>query len=384
MPTRGESADPAPEEPAGAGASIRERAAFDFIRYGSVWEDADVLCAALEAVARGGRILSIASAGDNALALLTLDPAEVVAADVSAAQIACLELRIAAFRSLDDSALLAFLGVTPSSLRLATYRELRPALSRRSAEFWDAHPGPVTSGVIHAGKFERYLRAFRRYVLPLMHSAGTVDELCRPHSIEEQRAFYRRRWDSRRWRGLFLLFFSRWVMGRLGRDPAFFDHVEGPVGERILARTRHALTELPVNSNPFLIYIMTGNYRPGAMPRYLRPEHTGAIRSRLDRIRPVEGAVERVDHGRFDGFNLSDIFEYMSPAEHEHCYAALLDRANAGARLAYWNLLAPRSCPAAQSRRVRPLTDLASSLHAQDRAWFYQRFHLEEVLRRSP
>lgn len=384
MPTRGESADPAPVGPPGAGASIRERAAFDFIRYGSVWEDADVLCPALEPVARGGRILSIASAGDNVLALLTLDPAEVVAVDVSAAQIACLELRIAAFRSLDDSELLGFLGTTSSRRRLAIYRELRPALSARSARFWDAHPGPLASGVIHSGKFERYLQAFRRYVLPLMHSTRTVGELCRPRSIEEQRAFYPRHWDGRRWRALFRIFFSRWAMGRLARDPAFFDHVEGPVSERILARTRRAMTELPVSSNPFLIYIMTGNYRPGAMPRYLRPEHTGVIRSRLDRIRTVEGTVERADHGRFDGFNLSDIFEYMGPAEHERCYAALLDRAKPGARLAYWNLMTPRSCPAAENHRVRQLTDLASSLHADDRAWFYQCFHVEEVLRHSP
>src|SRR4029079_3337101 len=72
-------------EEASMSRSIADRAAFDLIRYASVWEDADVLCEALAPVARGGRLLSIASAGDNALALLTLDPAEVVAVDLSAA-----------------------------------------------------------------------------------------------------------------------------------------------------------------------------------------------------------------------------------------------------------------------------------------------------------
>src|SRR5207247_9614368 len=107
---------------AAPGASIGERAAFDFIRYGSVWEDADVLCESLAPVARGGRLLSIASAGDNALALLTLDPAEVWAVDLSPAQLACVALRIAAFEGLDHDALLAFLGVDPADDRLATYR----------------------------------------------------------------------------------------------------------------------------------------------------------------------------------------------------------------------------------------------------------------------
>ena len=91
-----------------AEASARDRVAWDRIRYASVWEDADVLCEALEPRAAGGRLLSIASAGDNALALLTLDPAEVVAVDLNPAQLACLELRIVAIRHLGDEELLAW------------------------------------------------------------------------------------------------------------------------------------------------------------------------------------------------------------------------------------------------------------------------------------
>src|ERR1035438_6503552 len=48
------------------------------LHYSCVWEDADVLCQALAPVAQGRRLLSISSAGDNSLALLTLDPSEVV------------------------------------------------------------------------------------------------------------------------------------------------------------------------------------------------------------------------------------------------------------------------------------------------------------------
>ncbi|HWK88586.1 MAG TPA: DUF3419 family protein, partial [Longimicrobium sp.] len=148
--------------------SVAERASFSFIRYASVWEDADVLCDALAPAAAGGRLLSIASAGDNALALLTLDPAEVVAADLSAAQLACLELRMAAFRRLEHAPLLGFLGVSPSSDRAGTYRRLRGDLSPGAREFWDGMPDAVAGGVIHAGKFERYLRAFRTRILPFV------------------------------------------------------------------------------------------------------------------------------------------------------------------------------------------------------------------------
>lgn len=360
--------------------SARDRVDWSRIRYASVWEDADVLCEALAPVAPGGRLLSIASAGDNALALLTLDPAEVIAVDLNPAQLACLELRVVAIRSLDDAQLLAFLGVTSAAVpRGEVYARLRGELSAEARGFWDAHPELITDGIIHGGRFERYLRGFRRWVLPLVHSRRTLDALRHERTPEAQRRFYQEVWDTPRWRLLFRLFFSRAVMGRAGRDPALFDHVEGSVGDRILARTRYALSELPTADNPYLAYIMTGSYPPEALPRYLRPESLASIRPRLDRLSWVRGGVE-AGEGPFDGFNLSDIFEYMSPDEHERVYRALVDRGRPGARLVYWNMLAPRSAPDLLRDRVRPLSDLSADLLRRDRAWFYQALHVDEVL----
>jgi S-adenosylmethionine-diacylglycerol 3-amino-3-carboxypropyl transferase len=175
------------------------------------------------------------------------------------------------------------------------------------------------------------------------------------------------------------VFFSRFLMGRAGRDPEFFAEVEGSVGERILARTRWAITRLPVRSNPYFRAILARGFVPDALPRWLRPEHLPAVRERLGRVRLLHGPVESAQ-GRFDAFNLSDIFEYMPPAECTRVYGALLQRANPGARLAYWNMLAPRRRPEAFASRVRERTDEAEALHARDRAWFYRAFRLEEVL----
>lgn len=354
-------------------------ARFDFLRYAAVWEDADILCAALAPAARGGRVLSIASAGDNALALLTLDPAEVVAVDLSAPQLAACELRLVAWRRLDRDALLAFLGVTATPDRRATWQRLRSELSPGARAFWDASENAIAGGIVHAGKFERYLRAFRRWVLPLVHSRRTIERLLRERTREERERFYAEEWDTARWRLVFRLFFSRAAMGRLGRDPSFFAHVEDSVGDRILARTRHALTALPLHRNPYAAYIMTGSYAEGALPLYLRAEAWQPIRDRLDRVRLLQVPAQEAP-GSFDAYNLSDIFEYMSPAVHEATYAALVDRARAGARLAYWNMLAPRRRPDALATRVHQRRDLADPLFARDAAWFYSAFHVDEVV----
>src|SRR5829696_495365 len=86
-----------------------EKADFTGVRYAQCWEDADVLLEALD-VRPGDTCLSIASAGDNALALLTRHPARVIALDLSPAQLACVELRVAAYRALRHGELLELIG----------------------------------------------------------------------------------------------------------------------------------------------------------------------------------------------------------------------------------------------------------------------------------
>ncbi len=360
---------------------IEERASFDLVRYANCWEDADVLLRALD-VKEGGVYLSVASAGDNTFSILSGAPSLVLAVDLSEAQLACLELRRAAFASLDHDELLAFLGVRSGADRVGTYRSLREGLAPEARRYWDGHRELIARGITTIGRFEGYFRLFRRWVLPLIHGRATVAALLEPRDAAGRAAFYRDVWDNLRWRLLFRIFFGRTVMGRLGRDPEFFRYVEGDVAGRILDRTRYALTALPTDRNPYLEYILTGGF-DRALPFYLRRENFAAIRGNLDRLVTFRGGVTEAltAHGelRFDGFNLSDIFEYMSREE----YAAELERivgsSRQGARLVYWNMLADRKHPESLAERLTPLTELAGRLFAEDKAFFYKSLVIEEV-----
>lgn len=358
------------------------RADFSAIRYAQVWEDADILLRGLD-IQPGDTCLSIASAGDNALALLTRNPARVYAVDLNPAQLACLELRVAAYRQLDHAALLELVGSRPSARRAELYARLRGALDGPARAFWDARPGLVEAGIGSAGRFERYFATFRRHVLPLIHGERTVDALLRGGDRAARLGFYEQRWDTWRWRLLFTLFFSRFVMGRLGRDPAFFNYVEGGVAARIMARARHALTELDPAENPYLQWILRGSHTT-ALPCALRPEHFAVIRANLDRLAwrcaTVEDFLATVPPRSIHRFNLSDIFEYMSPENATALFERIAAAAAPGGRLAYWNMLAPRSRPASLAGRLRPLPETAATLHREDKAFFYSAYVLDEVL----
>lgn len=367
---------------------IKDRADFGRVRYANCWEDADVLCAALQP-AEGKRFLSIASAGDNSFSLLA-HGAYVVAADLSLAQLACVELRRESFRNLEYEQMLAFLGVIESADRAGTYDKLKSMLSEDARGFWDKQTEAIAGGFMHAGKFEDYFKMFRTRVIPLVHSQKRIHQLLDEKTLEQQNEFYMQSWNSIRWRMLFRVFFSRFVMGRLGRDPEFFRYVEGSVAKRILSRTKHALTEIATSSNPYLRYILTGNYLAGsddlndvvALPHYLRRENFEAIRSGLDRLTLFNGSIQDAANqhrdGGFDGFNLSDIFEYLDPPLCEQIYKDLYGVARTGARWVYWNMLVPRKVPDAFAKKIQSHNDLSRKLLEQDKAWFYSALLVEE------
>jgi S-adenosylmethionine-diacylglycerol 3-amino-3-carboxypropyl transferase len=354
---------------------------FSHVRYAQCWEDADVLLEALD-IKPGDDCLSIGSAGDNALAMLTRDPGRVVVIDLNPSQLACLELRVAAYRELDHAGLLELIGSRPSERRGALYRRCRSQLTAAVRAFWDAQPDEVAAGIGGAGKFERYFATFRDRVLPWVHSREKRERLLRGGSRKEREAFYDDEWDTWRWQLMFRVFFSRFVMGRMGRDPSFFRYVEGSVAERILTRARHALTVLNPAENPYLEWILTGRHG-AALPLALRPENFEAIRRNLDRIewhcRSLESYLDTVKEGTFDRFNLSDIFEYISEENYHRLLERVIRAGGNGARLAYWNTLVERHRPDSLAEGLRSLDTLSRSLHLRDKAFFYNAFIVEEI-----
>ena len=359
---------------------IAGKARFDHIRYAQLWEDADVLCAAL-GPRPGSTLVSICSAGDNALAMLTLDPSRVVVVDLSPAQIACLHLRIGAFRHLSHPEFLELMGSRPSIRRTALLDKALTGADEPTRAFWqDLAPLVQRHGAGGAGKFERYFRIFQSYLLPLVHSRRTIEDIFVSRPRPEREVFLDTRFNTWRWKLLLKLFFSNFVMGRMGRDKAFFDHVDGSLSDHVARRIRHAAVDCDPADNPYLHWIMTATHGT-ALPMTWREEHFATIRDRLDRLDIRQGALEAfVGTGeKADGFNLSDIFEYMSPDVFSEVYGQILSAANPGARLVYWNMMAPRRVPKAHAGNVVRQSVLEDELKAQDKAFFYSDFVIEDV-----
>jgi S-adenosylmethionine-diacylglycerol 3-amino-3-carboxypropyl transferase len=351
------------------------------IRYAQCWEDADILLAGLD-IQPGDTCISIASAGDNSLSMLVHNPARVVAVDLNPAQLAALELRVSAYRTLTHPELLELIGSRPSVRRGQLYARCRSTLSAPAQHFWDQRAGAVANGIGSAGKFERYFRLFAQWILPLVHRKRTVNQLLQHRLPADRMAFYEETWDTPAWRTLFRVFFSETLLGWLGRDPSFFRYVKGSVADHLLGRVKHALAVLDPSSNPYVHWILRGTHG-GVLPHALRAENFEAIRNNLDKLEwhcvPLEALTERGIVQSFDRANLSDIFEYMSEENAATLLTHLTDHSNRGARLAYWNMMVPRHGATLLPNTLRALPELSQQLFYADKAFFYRDFVVEEV-----
>ncbi len=364
--------------------AVAQELVLDTLRYSKVWEDHLLLEAGLS-ITPDDDVLSIGSAGDNAMALLLAGARTVTTIDMSPTQSALIALKIAALHALAPAEIASLIGARAEHDRAALYARIAGDLPEAARLWWDAHQDDLAAGILGSGRLERYFAAFRDQHLARLHAPETVEALFTARDASAQRAAFARL-ATPEFEAAFRAYFDRDSMAKRGRDPAQFKYVEEvDVGGAFWRRFSYACTELPIAGNFYLEMFLTGRYRDLATgPLWLRPALHGRLRERLGALTVVTDELERhltqVGPDRYSKANLSDIFEYMSEDHAAAMYRVLARSLRAGGRIAYWNLLVPRCRPDALAAELRPRPE-AATLFAHDRAWFYGSFHVEEVTR---
>lgn len=344
------------------------------------WEDPACDLAALHPM-KGATVVAITSGGDNVIGFLLEDPARIISVDINPAQTWLLELKMAAFRRLEHSEMLALFGVRPTGDVRRLYGRVCPDLSPRAHAFWDGHLDALDRGLLLSGGFERYFAVLRRALRFVVgrRRMGRLFDL----PPERQKQFYEQEWNTRRWRALIRLGCSKWFLGnRL--DPSWFDHADGvrSFGAHFERLAAHVIGRIPAATNYFLAQILLGRYLDETrVPDYLRPEHFACIRDRLNRIVPVTAdiadALAGLPDRSVDAFALSNAFEYAPPAGFERAKRELCRVARPGSRVCLRNLLAPRRL--ADDPAFEVDETLSHRLRSADRGFIYSRFEAARV-----
>ena len=377
------------------------RVDFSLIRYSQCWEDTEVLLESLN-IQENDICFGILSAGDNVFSMLAENPKKVVALDISFPQIALAKLKKEVFNSLSYEEMLEFMGVMKSDKRIEIYDRIKENLDKEVKEYWDFNKEAIQKGIIHAGKFEKFFKIFREKILPFVHSKKRIEKLLEKKSRQERIEYYDNHWNNFRWKLMFKLFFSKYIVGKLGRDKEFFRYAEKNISEEMKERSRYALCELNPYENPYINYILTGNYRKDCLPYFLRKENFDKIRRNLHKVEILQSSVEeyldQIDF-KINKFNLSDIFEYISAENYSKLMEKIYDNAENNALLAYWNLIVERNSEKldykktdseiavtgkeknVNGKKYERMKELDRKLHEKDMTFFYTDFVVEKVIK---
>lgn len=350
------------------------------INYSQCWEDTNLLKRALT-VLKDDVVLSITSGGDNTLALLLENPKKIFSIDINPVQNHIAELKLGSPKALSYEECLELLGVNDSEKRLDLYKQASEFLSDDARSWFEDNNNFVEKGVIHSGKFEKYLNAFRKYLLPLVHSKETVSQFVNQGSLQDQTSFYEKVWNTLRWRFFFNIATNSSLLRRLARQKGA-SKLNGK-DESYLQRLEKLIYRNHLKTNYYINYALTGKFGD-ALPDYLSRESYNKLRNynstqcefrNDDLLRFLKNASDN----SLTKYNLSDAFEFLSGEDALEIWREIIRTAKNGAKIAYWCNQIEHLAPHEVEQSVARDTNLERELVARDRLYFYRSFHIYTI-----
>jgi len=345
----------------------------DRLRYGLVWESAATLYEALD-LQPDDHALVITSAGCNALNALLAGPRRITAIDLNPVQNHLLRLKLHAIAHHPPAVLRGLLGLDgPAAVATAAgvlRASLPPAEAATLAGCLHQHP----RGLLLAGQLEGYVTGF----VPSLPAEWQhrLRGILAYESVGKQQGYFAGELDQPAFRRAFIDYFDAANLSR-GRDPRLFRYAADAGGATFYERLRRHLGGQLARDNFFLRFFFFG---PEGLPEHLLPPcyqaaHHATLRARLPRLRLRTGEATAfllsAAGQSVSKASLSNIFEYVSPAEFARVSAALAARPAPARplRAVFWNLLQAQA--PLRTAAVPLLAAASAHLGAHDACFYF-------------
>lgn len=307
-----------------------------YIHYSNCHEDANMIIN--NSIKNINTVLSIASGGDNSFACLLLNPSKVVCIDSNLSQVFIVTLKKTAVKYLSYEEYLTFIGINDGN-SLLLYERIKKYLNEEVMSYFDSHLFLISEvKLVNCGRFEYYFNVFSKKILPLIHSKKTIDKFMNCESMDEQISFYKRKFNNFRFKLMFKLFFSKYVMKKLGRDKEYFKYNKGSLSTELKQRFELGIYNNLNKYNPYLQYVIYNKFIE--LPLYLKKENFEIIKANIDKLDIFNYTLEDVlnKNEKYDLMNLSDVFEYIDNNEMKRYEHKIYESLNQKGRIIFWNM----------------------------------------------
>lgn len=325
------------------------------------------------------RVVSIASAGDMPLSLAALGAKKVTALDIDPAQLALTRLKLTAVRRLGRREAIGFLGYLPMKKhrRRELYLGVSSALAPEDQAFWDDAKVAISSGVIWAGRFERYLRYLRFAVVSVL-GRRNVAAMFECQTLDEQQAYFDKAIGRPIIKRIFRFAFEPKQFSGRGMDPRSLAHrtSEVPLGDQYFAWFRNFCSGNLASENYFLQLTFLGHVlNPDIVPAYLSPAGYEVLKQQADRVILRQGDIvtylTELPPDGFDKVHLSNICDWMDHDSFNKVMHLLVAKSAPGARIVWRFLHVDRALPLGMEDCIIEERDAGKALRKTDRYPFY-------------
>jgi S-adenosylmethionine-diacylglycerol 3-amino-3-carboxypropyl transferase len=361
----------------------KNKKVFQDVLYAQCWEDPQIDREAFN-ITSDDVVFSITSGGCNVLTFLIDNPQKIIALDLNPYQNYLLELKISAFRNLSYEKLLEFVGVIKSCDRMELYNIVKKDLSENCRNYWDTQKEKILSGIIHCGRYEKYMRLLGR-TLNILLGQSLISNFFEIKDEDRRFQLYQHKVNNLSWWLFTRILLSRAMMSFLF-DKAFFKYLDRSFsfGKHFEEKVMYAFTQLPITENYFLSYILLNRYYDEKfLPVYLRKENFELIKSRIERVEIITNSCEnyfsKIHNDFISKFNFTNIFEWMSVEKYRSLLEEIIRVGKDKSIMTYRNLLVYREHPPEFEGQIKSLKTLSIYLHKKDLSFVYDNYVVEQI-----
>jgi len=266
------------------------------ILFNTVWEDPRLDKEALR-INEKDVILTISSAGCNALSFLLENPKHIFLVDRNPCQNALVELKIAAIKNLDYKLFWKMFGegVLPN-FSTKYYPKLRHDLSPEAQTYWDSKAFYFNGTGMKRSFYWRgtcgtvawFISWYCNMVPGLSHALNTLFDA---KTVDEQKLIYDKFVAPKLWGGL---------LSRVIKSEVYLSWTGIPLPQQkllastagsndsianwIKAQIDYVCTELPIHENYFWRVYVKGSYSKECCPEYLKEENFAKLKANVGKI----------------------------------------------------------------------------------------------------
>lgn len=294
-------------------------------------------------IADGDIVLSLASAGEVPLSILSNCKVKITAVDISEKQIFLCKLKLACVLFIDfpqNGQFLGFGKIDKKSRAKIYFDIIRPHLSSEEIIFWDRNLKFIKNGVINAGRFEHYMNQLRFLVFMII-GRKNIFNLIKSKNLKEQTEIFDKKIASRKslqW--LFKVAFHPKIYKNRGLSEQALIHANKTTGERFYLKFRNLCTTTLSSENYFLQYFLIGYcLNNNAFPQYLKPEYKEQIINNLSDFEicniSLQTELSEKEKGFYTKIHLSNLGDWLTETDFEALIQLLKNKCVAGTRICY-------------------------------------------------